>query len=363
LYSRIQAKYTAFFGKCNNDFCRKAKSDHYGPDHLCWDPAEAAAAVRKAEDFKRKQEEEAKQQAAAEAKAKAEAQAKRKQEEAAKQTAAAESKAKAEAQAKRKQEEEAKQQAAAESKAKAEAEAKRKQEEAAKQKAAAEAKAKAEAEAKRKQGANAVSQSLPPALATCSVVGCSRMSWNGKINEQCCRTCKSSNGACHGPECEKRAADGHQHSHQTFHFASELYHATSLEAALRIQAEGFRVPNGPSQQKAGALLGPGVYASATLQKAIQYCDGPEGGIVFQLAVDLGKCITLKENDPMMTTWQQHGYDSAWAPTGAGGRGAGLEENCMKDPKRIKIVNAIAVHTTKLEQAGYKIVCGEIVKVQ
>ena len=123
------------------------------------------------------------------------------------------------------------------------------------------------------------------------------------------------------------------------------------------------MPKGPSQQKAGALLGPGVYASATLQKAIQYCDGPEGGIVFQLAVDLGKCITLKENDPMMTTWQQHGYDSAWAPTGAGGRGAGLEENCMKDPKRIKIINAIAVHTTKLEQAGYTIVCGEIVKVK
>ena len=189
------------------------------------------------------------------------------------------------------------------------------------------------------------------------------MSWNGKINEQCCRTCKSSNGACHGPECEKRSADCHQHSHQTFDFSSELYHATSLEAALRIQAEGFRVPKGPSQQKAGALLGPGVYASATLQKAIQYCDGQEGGIVFQLAVDLGKCKTLKENDPMMTTWQQHGYDSAWAPTGAGGRGAGLEENCMKDPKRIKIVNAIAVHTTKLEQAGYKIVCGEIVKVK
>ena len=241
----------------------------------------------------------------------------------------------------------------AEAKRKAEAEAKRK-----KEGEEAEAKRKAEAEAKQK-----AAQGPLPACATCNVVGCSRMSWNGKINEQCCRTCKSSNGACHGPECEKRAADGHQHSHQTFHFASELYHATSLEAALRIQAEGFRVPNGPSQQKAGALLGPGVYASATLQKAIQYCDGPEGGIVFQLAVDLGKCITLKENDPMMTTWQQHGYDSAWAPTGAGGRGAGLEENCMKDPKRIKIVNAIAVHTTKLEQAGYNIVCGEIVKVK
>ena len=100
--------------------------------------------------------------------------------------------------------------------------------------------------------------------ATCNVVGCSRMTWNGKINEQCCRTCKSSKGAYHGSECEKRAAVCHQHPDQTADFL--LYHATSLESALRIQAEGFRVPNGPSQQKAGALLGPGVYASATLQK-------------------------------------------------------------------------------------------------
>ena len=140
------------------------------------------------------------------------------------------------------------------------------------------------------------------------------MSWNGKINEQCCRTCKSSNGACHGPECEKRAADGHQHSHQTFAFSSELYHATSLEAALRIQAEGFRVPKGPSQQKAGALLGPGVYASTTLQKAMKYCDGPEGGIIFQISVDLGRCKILEQNDPLMTTWHMililHGHQRA-----------------------------------------------------
>lgn len=48
-----------------------------------------------------------------------------------------------------------------------------------------------------------------------------------------------------------------------------------------------------------------------------------------------------------------------------GRGAGLEEDCVKDPKRIKIKQAIAGHTTKLQQTGYKIVCGvnhgEIVK--
>ena len=51
--------------------------------------------------------------------------------------------------------------------------------------------------------------------------------------------------------------------------------------------------------------------------------------------------------------------SAWAPTGACGRGAGLEENCIKDPRRIKIIQAISVHTTLLERAGYMIVGGKI----
>lgn len=60
--------------------------------------------------------------------------------------------------------------------------------------------------------------------------------------------------------------------------------------------------------------------------------------------------------------RQRNYDSAWAPSGAGGRGAGLEENCVKDPGRIKIVQAIAGHTTKLRQAGYTIVGGRIVKI-
>jgi hypothetical protein len=235
-----------------------------------------------------------------------EAEAKRKAEAEAKSKKDAQEQADAALASKLQQEEEK-----AEAKRKAEAEAKRK-----KEAEEAETKRKAEAEAKQK-----AAQGPLPACATCIVVGCSRMTWNGKINEQCCRTCKSSNGACHGPECEKRTAEGHQHSHQTFDFSSELYHATSLEAALRIQAEGFRVPKGPSQQKAGALLGPGVYASATLQKALQYCSGPEGGIVFELAVDLGRCKILEENDPMMTTWQQHGYDSAYARTGAGGLSA------------------------------------------
>ena len=64
MYLHIQAeakcksacKYTALFCKCNNEFCRKATSDHSGPDHLCLDPVKASAAVREVEEPKRKQE-------------------------------------------------------------------------------------------------------------------------------------------------------------------------------------------------------------------------------------------------------------------------------------------------------------------
>jgi hypothetical protein len=68
---------------------------------------------------------------------------------------------------------------------------------------------------------------------------------------------------------------------------------------------------------------------------------------------------LKQNDPLMTTWQYHGFDSACAPTGP--FGGSLEETCIKDPKRIKILQAIPGVTTKLEGAGYTIAGGKIVK--
>ena len=137
-----------------------------------------------------------------------------------------------------------------------------------------------------------------------------------------------------------------------------FYHATNLEAALKIQAEGFRVDL--SGSNAGARLGPGVYCTVTLQKAMQYCKGPHGGIVFELQVDLGKCKKLERNDPLMTTWQQNGYDSAWAPAASGG--SGLEENCIKDPGRIRIKQAFPGHTVNLERAGYHIVNGRITSI-
>ena len=98
--------------------------------------------------------------------------------------------------------------------------------------------------------------------------------------------------------------------------AASLYNTTSSESAPCIQAEGFSVPKGRSQQKAGALLGPGVYVWATLQKALMprpHCRKPCSTVTdqkeasfFYSSVYLRRCKTRKENDPMITTWQQNG---------------------------------------------------------
>ena len=95
---------------------------------------------------------------------------------------------------------------------------------------------------------------------------------------------------------------------------------------------------------------------------MEYLKGPYGGVVLQLSVDLGKCKQLKPNDPMMKTWQNQ-YDSAWAPFSANNPNAiGKEENCVKDPKRIRVVQAIAGNTGLLGRGGYAITGGKLYKV-
>ena len=131
-----------------------------------------------------------------------------------------------------------------------------------------------------------------------------------------------------------------------------FYHGTSIEAALAIQATGFDATR--ASTNAGALLGPGVYCTTTLEKAMDYAKGlrtrnPAGGIIFELQADLGRCKTLAAGDAMMKTWQQHGYDSAWAPLGANHRN--LAENCINDPARITIVRAIPGDPSELKAMG------------
>ena len=95
-----------------------------------------------------------------------------------------------------------------------------------------------------------------------------------------------------------------------------FYHATSEENALRIQEGGFVIPDGP-----GGFLGPVVYCSSTLSKALDYLKGP-----------------------------------AWAPFSVVNPGdKGKQENCVKDPRRIKVVHVLAGSTGDLRLGGFDII--------
>jgi hypothetical protein len=140
-----------------------------------------------------------------------------------------------------------------------------------------------------------------------------------------------------------------------------FYHGTSIEAALSIQETGFLVSKSGSYK--GAMLGPGLYVTTTLEKAINYATGkkrPDGGAVFVLHVDLGNCYTVRHNDPYIRKWQEEGYDSAWSGEGVNGQ---REEHCIKDPRppRVQIVDVIFGNTRKATAAGFSVENGRICK--
>ncbi|XP_035985775.1 uncharacterized protein LOC118559161 [Fundulus heteroclitus] len=115
-----------------------------------------------------------------------------------------------------------------------------------------------------------------------------------------------------------------------------MYHGTTQEYAQKIHQKGFE------RSKAG-MLGPGVYLSRDLQKASRYpinCP-EEDRVVIKVKVNVGKVKAINcQNHPMQKTWHQNGYDTAWVPPNCGMVKSGLEENCVWEPSRIKIIQLI-----------------------
>jgi hypothetical protein len=113
-----------------------------------------------------------------------------------------------------------------------------------------------------------------------------------------------------------------------------MYHGTSGAAAASIEASGFRRSTGPHQ-----MLGDGVYVTRDPAKAAPYSlkHGP-GGVILVLKVDVGRVKRIDRQDhPLQKSWHDHGYDSAWVPPGCGMVASQLEENCVWDPSRIRVV--------------------------
>ena len=111
-----------------------------------------------------------------------------------------------------------------------------------------------------------------------------------------------------------------------------MYHGTSRENAMRIKqggAHGLR----PSTD---GMLGAGVYCSRESRKAQQYAQHNGGGVIFELRVRTGKVKAIRSRGhALQKTWHQAGYDTAWCPPGV--NPSGLEEDCVWDPKRVRIV--------------------------
>ncbi|XP_072299924.1 uncharacterized protein [Eucyclogobius newberryi] len=116
-----------------------------------------------------------------------------------------------------------------------------------------------------------------------------------------------------------------------------MYHGTSSASAMAIKrANRFN-------QSTIGMLGPGVYLSRDLQKASRYPIGhPEHDrVVIRVQADVGKVIVInRQNHPDQKTWHNKGFDTAWVPPNCGMVSSGLEENCVWDPNRIKIINLI-----------------------
>uniref|UniRef100_A0A146X292 Gig2 protein DreP n=1 Tax=Fundulus heteroclitus TaxID=8078 RepID=A0A146X292_FUNHE len=114
-----------------------------------------------------------------------------------------------------------------------------------------------------------------------------------------------------------------------------MFHGTSVSSARAILSGGFK-------QSSAGMLGKGVYMSRDVKKAAHYPLGsnPSDRVIFELRVRVGRVKRIdQDNHPMQFTWSTQGYNTAWVPPNCGMKSvpSGLEEDCVFDPKRVKVV--------------------------
>uniref|UniRef100_A0A8C1RS38 PARP catalytic domain-containing protein n=1 Tax=Cyprinus carpio TaxID=7962 RepID=A0A8C1RS38_CYPCA len=115
-----------------------------------------------------------------------------------------------------------------------------------------------------------------------------------------------------------------------------MYHGTTLKNALRIQREGFR-------RSYDGMLGPEVYLSRDIEKASRYpkYDNGQSLAIIIVRVNVGKVKRIDyQGHTLQKTWYQHGYDTAWVPANCGMVSSEMEENCVYELWRIKVLDII-----------------------
>ncbi|XP_040182600.1 uncharacterized protein LOC120915857 [Rana temporaria] len=129
-----------------------------------------------------------------------------------------------------------------------------------------------------------------------------------------------------------------------------MYHGTTSSYAESIIKQGF-------SQSADGMLGRGVYVSRARDKALRYPLGDKSDqVVLKLRVNVGNVIKIdRQRHPMQKTWHDHGYDTAWVPPYCGMVKSDLEEDCVWDPQRIKVVGITCATNPYVQQYLQKLV--------
>ncbi|OCT72522.1 hypothetical protein XELAEV_18035501mg [Xenopus laevis] len=111
-----------------------------------------------------------------------------------------------------------------------------------------------------------------------------------------------------------------------------MFHGTNLAAAKKIIRKGFK-------QSEDGMLGRGVYVSRDIDKAARYpLDDQSDQVILKLRVNVGRVKKIEhQGHPLKKSWHDEGYDTAWVPAYCGMVKSQLEEDCIWDPKRIKVV--------------------------
>ncbi|CAB1327347.1 unnamed protein product [Coregonus sp. 'balchen'] len=109
------------------------------------------------------------------------------------------------------------------------------------------------------------------------------------------------------------------------------------------------------------MLGAGVYVTRDIRKASKYpLDVPDSEKrVLKVRVDVGKVkIIDKQGHPMQKTWHTvHGFDTAWVPPNVGMVLCNQEDDCVYDPKRIKVIEVMK--NTRDSAEFYQLCCVDI----
>lgn len=124
-----------------------------------------------------------------------------------------------------------------------------------------------------------------------------------------------------------------------------MFHGTSVASARLIITNGF-------QPSAFGTLGRGVYVSRDMMKASHYPwnISPSDHVIFELRVRVGRVKRIDQNNhPLQYTWSTQGYNTAWIPPNCGITASGLEEDCVSDPKRVKVVGIAKAPDAAIEK--------------